>query len=359
MTAAANHLLDVSELARMLDARADSLVRELLPDGRRQGHEWVARCPWHAHKNLGSFSVHIGGAKSGVWKEFGAGDSGDSLDLVALTLFGGDKKRAITWAKRWLGLESGDPAAIERVRRATPSAEALAQKETEEAKERRALAFRLWLAAETKILGTPVDLYLRGRGIPLAEMKRAPRAIRFHPALFNTLTQRKWPAMITMVAAGDGSFAAAHRTWLEIQSDGSVRKAPIGERSKEAKSTLGLFRGASIRLWRGVTGRSLKDVQPGEIVDITEGIEDGLSVAYACPEYRVLAAISIANMAGIVLPDAVDAVRIWRQNDKHPETIKAFQRVVDAHATAGRQVLIPPIPLALKDANDLLCVGNE
>ena len=92
MNAPARRLIDVSEIARMLDARADTLVRELLPDGKRRGHEWVARCPWAMHENLGSFSVHIGGAKSGVWKKFNSGEHGDALDLVARVLFGGDKK---------------------------------------------------------------------------------------------------------------------------------------------------------------------------------------------------------------------------------------------------------------------------
>lgn len=349
MNAPARRLLDVSEIARMLDARAEALVKELLPDGKRHGHEWVARCPWFPNKSLGSFSVHLGGPKSGLWKEFAANEAGDSLDLVAKTLFAGDKKQALLWAKRWLGLESGDPNALERVRRETPSPEALNKAADEQASKTRSMAYRLWLAGKDKLRDTPVDLYLRGRGIRLDELGRAPRAIRYHPALFHTASQRTWPAMVTHIAAPDGQFAACHRTWLEVQTDGSVRKAPI-----ENKMVLGAYAGGAIRLWRGETGRSLNDAEPGEIVDLTEGIEDGLSVAMATPTARVLAAVSLSNLGNVELPPNVTAVRLWKQNDDKPEAIAAFDRAAQAHVKAGREVYIPEIPAFYKDANDML-----
>lgn len=352
---AARRLLDVSEIARMLDARADTLVRELLPDGKRHGHEWVARCPWHAHKNLGSFSVHIGGAKSGVWKEFGANETGDCLDLVSLTLFGGDKSKAILWSKRWLGLDTGDPNAIEKVRRATPTAEELTARDDKETQERRQLAFRLWLSAQPQVRDTPVDRYLRGRGVPLAELGRQPRAIRFHPALWHQPSGRKWPAMITHIAGRDDEFCAAHRTYLECCNDGTVRKAPV----EFNKMTLGAFAGGSIHLWRGASGRKLRDAPDGETADITEGIEDGLSVAIARPAYRVLVAVSLSNLGGVTLPKQIRSVRLWKDNDDKKEALAAFDRAARAHLAAGREVWIPDIPKCVKDVNDLIRAGND
>lgn len=348
---AARNLVDVSELARMLDARAHAVVREILPDGERRGHEWVARCPWRADRHLGSFSVHLSGAKAGLWCDFVTKESGDLLDLVTRTLFGGDKARGILWAKRYLGLDTGDANAIERVRQATPTAQQIAAEETREAHDRRQLAFRLWLAGTADLLGTPLDLYLRGRGVPLAELGHIPRAIHFHPALYNTESQRKWPAMIAHVAGPDGAFVSAHRTWLEVLADGRVRKAPIAEN----KMTLGTWRGGCIRLWKGKDRPEFKKMRPGEIVDVTEGIEDALSVAYACPDHRVLVGINVGGMGGLTLPDAVAGVRLWRQNDKKPAAIAAFETAKQVHLDAGREVLVPDVPPHLKDVNDLLC----
>ena len=351
MTGAAGRLLDVGEIARMLDARVETVVLDVLPDGRRHGHEWVARCPWRIDKRPGSFLVHLSGAKSGMWHDFATKEGGDTLDLVAKALFGGDKRTAIRWALRFLGLENGDPVALEQVRRATPSPEQISATAQVEAAQTRGQAFRIWLAAEPRIADTPVDHYLRGRGIHLAELSRQPRALRYHPALWHRDSNRKWPAMVALIAAADGKFAAVHRTWLEVQANGSVTKAPLG---KMTKMTLGEYSGGSIRLWRGASKKSLNDAPEGEIVDITEGIEDGLSVACAVPESRVLAAVSLANIANVALPAAIKGVRLWRQNDTAPETIRAFDKAACAHLVAGRDVFIPPIPDDLKDVNDLM-----
>lgn len=350
---AARRLVDISEVAQLLRARVDSLVRELLPDGRRNGAEWTARNPTRADGNVGSFNVHLTGGKAGVWRDFATGDGGDPLDLVAYLLFGGDKARAFAWSRRWLGLDSGDPAALERVRRSIPSMAEREQQAQAEQDDARNAAFRIWLAAEPKLRDTPVDLYLRGRGIPLAELSRAPRSIRFHPGLWHKDSGRKWPAMVTAISGADGKFAACHRTWLEVRPDGSVRKAPIDRNKK----VLGSYKGCSIHLWRGASGKPLREAPEGEIADITEGIEDGLSVVVAAPECRVLVAISIDNMANVPLPPAITAVRLWRQNDKAPEAIASFQKAARAHVAAGRDVLAPPIPLDLKDVNDLLRTG--
>lgn len=63
-------------------ARADAVVRGLLPEGRREGHEWVARNPLRPDKRLGSFKVNL---STGKWADFATGDRGG--DLVALAAF--------------------------------------------------------------------------------------------------------------------------------------------------------------------------------------------------------------------------------------------------------------------------------
>ncbi|CAB4166066.1 TOPRIM domain containing protein [uncultured Caudovirales phage] len=345
--------VDARDLARMLNAQAESLCRQILPDGRREGHEWVARVPWRADGKIGSFSVHLTGAKAGIWADFADGQArGDALDLVSWVCCGQEKAAAVQWALRYLGLAGGDPKALEVARAAIPSQEVRDAEQLRQEEETRASARRIWFAGAKQLIDTPVERYLRGRGIALREMGRTPGAIRFHPELWNVETKRKWPAMVTAIASVgvDGGFYAVHRTWLEVMRDGAVRKAPL----EKNKKVLGLYRAGHMPLWRGASGKPLKAMPEGEIVDISEGVEDGLSVAFAAPNCRVVAAISLSNLAALALPEAAKTVRLWRQNDTNATAIGAFDRAVRAHLAAGRQVLIPDIPGDVKDVNDML-----
>ena len=346
MTSAARPtLIPIDQVVSLLGAQAHRLAAELLPGGRRDGHEW--RCGSLAGEPGTSMAVHLSGNKAGVWSDFASGESGDALDLVAQARFRGHKGEALTWARRWLGLDSGNPADLAQARRV---AQERTDKTDEDAERTRKSAFALWLNARERIADTPVEDYLAGRGIDLASLGRQPRAIRFHPALFNVTAQARLPAMVTAIKGPDGQFAAVHRTWLEQAGPGDWRKA----RLDQPKKVLGQYRGGMIALWRGASGKPLRDAPIGETVDITEGIEDGLSVAVASPECRVVAAISISNMANLVFPPAVTCVRLWRQNDTEPQAIATFGRVVDSFVRRGLHVLIPPIPDAFKDVNDLL-----
>jgi hypothetical protein len=58
-----------------------ALVNRWLPDGRRQGREWVARNPRRYDRDLGSFKVNL---RTGKWADFATGDKGgDLISLVA------------------------------------------------------------------------------------------------------------------------------------------------------------------------------------------------------------------------------------------------------------------------------------
>ena len=338
-------LISIGQVADMLGSRAHALALQLLPHGRKDGQEW--RCGSLAGEPGQSLAVHLVGSKAGVWSDFSSNEKGDALDLVAQVLFRGDKKQALRWARQWLGLESGDPAAMETVRREVA---ARIDRADEDAEATRRSAHRLWLNAQERIAGTPVEYYLAGRGIDLAELGRQPRSIRYHPALFNFALQAKLPAMVTAVTGADGQFAACHRTWLEEAGPKDWRKA----RLEKPKMVLGSFRGGMIRVWRGAGGKPMRQAAIGEIVDVTEGIEDALSVAMAAPDCRVVAAISLSNMGNLVFPPAITTLRLWRQNDTKSAAIEQFDRVVRAHLARGLQVLIPPIPDGMNDVNDLL-----
>ena len=74
--------LDFGRINRAAIANANAVVRGLLPEGRMEGHEYVARNPLRPDRRLGSFKVNI---STGRWADFATGDGGG--DLVSLAAF--------------------------------------------------------------------------------------------------------------------------------------------------------------------------------------------------------------------------------------------------------------------------------
>ena len=61
--------------------RLAMLVSGLLPEGRREGNEWIARNPRRDDHRPGSFKVNL---VTGRWADFASGDrGGDIISLVA------------------------------------------------------------------------------------------------------------------------------------------------------------------------------------------------------------------------------------------------------------------------------------
>ncbi len=332
------------EIAGMLARQAPALAAELLPAGKREGSEW--RVGSLAGEPGRSLSIHLFGTRAGVWSDFASGDAGDALDLVAAVLFCGDKRLALAWARRRLGLGDG-PAPVPQ--RQAPPAPAPAVIDAE-AEARRGAALRIFLAAQTTLSGTPAASYLAARGIDLAELGRQPRSLRFAPSLSNRESGQHWPAMVAAVTNGAGEHVATHRTWLAKDAGGIWRKAPL----RDPKMSLGKVSGGCIRLWRGGTGKPLALAPDGESVVIAEGIETALSVVIACPELRVLSAVSLPNMARVVLPQTVRTVILCADNDGPNESAaRGLQRAVDHFAAEGRIVKVA-VPPCGKDFNDTL-----
>jgi twinkle protein len=68
-----------SDISRLLGAQAESVVRELLPQGKRAGHEWKVGSL--SGEPGDSLAVHLTGDKAGVWSDFSTGDKGDFIGL--------------------------------------------------------------------------------------------------------------------------------------------------------------------------------------------------------------------------------------------------------------------------------------
>ncbi|MFM9941242.1 MAG: hypothetical protein ACKVP7_17300 [Hyphomicrobiaceae bacterium] len=73
--------IDFETINRTALARLPDLCAQWLPDGRRRGHEFVARNPVRADRRAGSFSVNL---STGRWADFAVGArGGDPVSLAA------------------------------------------------------------------------------------------------------------------------------------------------------------------------------------------------------------------------------------------------------------------------------------
>lgn len=368
--------VDLHTIVAMLADRIPALVAELLPGAARDGRDWRMGSP--AGEPGRSMIVWGGGARQGEWHDFAGAEGGDALHLAAAVLFGGDLKKAVPWAKAWLGLDNEDPARFATARR---QAEKRSREGAEEEETRRASARAIYLAGAPELGGTPVWAYLAGRGIDLGALPRPVRALRYHRELWNGETRRHWPALVAAIslpqapgtgsaslatapgsdgpagthrarapAEAGGGVVAVHRTWLQILPDGSVRKAPL----QNPKMSLGRFAGGCISLWRGASGKPLARALAGETVVISEGIEDGLTAALARPEHRVLVAVSLANMGAMVLPEAIATVIVLAQNDAPgSDAERALVRAIRHFHEMGKAVRIARPPAGVKDVNEM------
>lgn len=92
-----------SELSDLLWAQVDRVAPHLLPNGKKDGHEWVAG---NVHGDKGnSLKVNLNGKKK--WADFAEGDGGDMLDLW-MACRGINLHQAMQEAKAFIGIRDDD-----------------------------------------------------------------------------------------------------------------------------------------------------------------------------------------------------------------------------------------------------------
>ena len=246
-----NDRLTGKEINQRLTDRLEALLHELLPRGEVWQHEYVALNPMRADGNLGSFRIHISGAKRGVWADFALpGVRGDALDLVAYLGFEGDKGAAMRWARRWLGIAHDPPPLKKGV---APRAGGNRDPETNYKAAR-----DIW--KETRPLaGTLADRYLLGRGIDIRRLAHQPASLAFHPGVRHAETGRYHPCLVAIITRPDHKFAI-HRIYLQQQGDAVTKLRGV----KAAKMTLGGVGGGQVRLARGRAGTKWTESQATE-----------------------------------------------------------------------------------------------
>jgi hypothetical protein len=77
--------INFRRIAEEATDHSQTILERWLPDGRREGGEWVARNPKRADARLGSFKINL---HSGLWSDFATGDRGRDLIALAAYLFG-------------------------------------------------------------------------------------------------------------------------------------------------------------------------------------------------------------------------------------------------------------------------------
>jgi DNA primase len=276
---------------------------------QRSGRELKGCCPFHPDKSP-SFTIY---ADDRRFQCFGCGAEGDVLDFVQRA-YGVKLLPAIDM------LDGGALRALEQQRVvATPKADW----------SKAALA--IWGGA-IAIQGTPAEAYLRSRGI----IMELPHTLRFARLRYPQERNQR-PALVAAVCTPDGELTGIQRTFLTEEG----RKADVAE----VKLSLGRVAGGAIQLGGPVAS-----------LVVTEGLEDGLTLAQALGR-SVWVSAGTSMLPRMELADVTRAVVIGADGDAPGEA--AANKAAHSFAAAGRRVRIMRPAVGFKDFNSELMEGNR
>ncbi len=269
-----------AEIVRRLGERAEDVCRHYLSNGRKIGGYWIIGDRRNAKGR--SLYLRLNGPASGKgargkWTDGATGEHGDLLDIIAGAVGADRHLDALIEAERFLGIRR-------------PISESSSQ-------QRDAAAARLFAAARP-ISGTPVDDYLRSRGIDPAI---TPHALRFHPNCYCRSSDGRQrltlPAMLAAVTDNADRITGLMRTYLA--ADGS-QKAPVD---------------APRRAMGALAGNGVRFGPTAEVMAAGEGVETMLSLRMAIPTMSMIAALSAAHLAAIVPPAQLRRLYIAADGD--------------------------------------------
>jgi putative DNA primase/helicase len=288
--------------------------------GKREGHAYRCPCPVHGGKSL------------------------IVTERRGKTLFhckAGCEQDAVVEALRDLGLFGA--ANIDRIRRAAAERkrreEAELQAEIDRLRRRIDLARALWGRA-VPATGTPVEHYLRSRGITLP----IPDSLRFLAHCPHRsdpgYNRGYYPAMVAAVVGVTGHLIGIHKTFLRPDGSGKA-DLPDQELQRESCGPIG---GCAVRLAMPNDG--------GELIS-AEGIETTLSAMqlFAQPGW---AALSASGLAALELPPSVRSSLICADHDDNAAGLEAALAAKERWITEGRSVRIRWPRSIGHDFNDVL-----
>lgn len=370
----------IDEIKELIIARMGEFAYHYAPPAKGSYEDkgkYFTLNPGRADRSVGSFVIHLTGRKAGKWEDFATGQHGDVFDLIGLSLGLGNMVDQLREARSFLGLHTHSPeearerdVALAAARERRRAAEEAIRRDMDRASRR---AEAMWLSAEPQIKGTPVDFYLKGRGIDLTTIGHQPRALRYHAACryhfedksTGELIEFDGPAMVAAMTNLAGRIVAVHRTWLAINPDtgrwGKIRIPHPSEPGEmlPAKKVFAWGEGCAIRLSSGLgpkggKGAPLNRCPPGTRVYISEGIETALSARILRPDARVLAAYSLSNMGRVGLPREVSEVVLITDHDLAPQALAQLNEAIAQHQAEGRTVRVWKSDRPGEDLNDAL-----
>lgn len=102
MTSGGQRRIAFERIARQALKSSDFIVRRWLPEGCRQGTEWVSRNPRRNDRRPGSFKVNLTTSR---WGDFATDDAGSDLISLAAYLFGLSQGEAAKRVAEMLGID--------------------------------------------------------------------------------------------------------------------------------------------------------------------------------------------------------------------------------------------------------------
>ncbi len=173
------------------------------------------------------------------------------------------------------------------------------------------------------IRSTPVETYLRGRGIGATDQMSS---LRFHPACYHRREDASgqerpdaWPALLAKVTDNAGTLTGVHRIWLDPQT---AEKAPLDPNRKAMGNLLGNA------VWIGADSDTLA---------VGEGLETMLSLRLAFAGLPIAAALSGNHFAAFDPPPDLRRLYVAIDNDEAGQL--AFDALTDRFADSELQLL--------------------
>jgi hypothetical protein len=255
---------------------------------------------------------------AGRWIDFATGEHGDLLDLIAHARRLDAFRDVRDEARRFLGLPETTIVQPANPPVTTRSPEA---------------ARRLFASAQP-IRGTIAETYLRNRGIVDAG---TITALRFHAQCWHrphdSAPRETWPALIAAVTDLDGRIVGAQRTWLARDGSG---KAPLAT----PRRAMGQLAGNGIRFGA-----------PIDVMAAGEGLETMLALRRLIPQMPMVAALSAAHLAMLIVHPGLRRLYIAQDNDRAGH--QAAGRLAARARTDGIEALL--LTPSTDDFNTDLC----
>lgn len=326
----------------------------------RKGPDWFGLCPFHQE---GSPSFTVNDDKA-FYHCFGCQAHGDAVDFLM-------QHQGLPFgeAKRMLEADAGIAGMNLQQREADNKL--WQQREADAAQKadkKRRSAQGLWHGSAPGA-GVPTEDYLIARGIDFAALGHWPGSLKYRGDVPHGDIGQSFPAMVSCMIGPDlRSVAAVHRTFLQFR-DGRWQKLRRPDEAASAKHGKPMFhkakmmwgskKGAHIPVWKGRFDGPLHAVPPGTDIYVSEGIEDGASVAMEDPALRIVAAGDVGNIGELVVPDQAGNIVIIAQNDPDGSGgATSFEKAVKNLQERYRgQRLIKAMfpPIEVKDFAELRC----